>query len=587
MAVLETHIIKIKHVVDGKGLDKARAEARKAAEEIEQAFDKAADGSGDAADDMADAHEDAAKKTSEVWTGALRQVGARLVDFGIQGAAAIAGFIADTFTDTRELDLFAQTLGVSTRELSALEKGFERARVPAGDTREAIKTLRENLGELDRTGTGPALESLQSLGLELSDFKGKTPTEQLKVLASALQNVEDPMKRTSIAIQLMGEDGQKIMPAMLDGAAGVQAFTDAAREAGQVLDEETIQATRDLDDALLDAKGQAEGIALAVLTAAVPALTEGADGMKTWIGENQELIDQGVPAAIDLIGAAASGAATAILTLASAYKDLQKWSDALPGAKAMLEMQGVTLDENGNRVSMDAQPTRRETAQAAFAEQFPAALQERQEAEIADMVQGLRDDAVVAGIRAGKAREAEARIKGKGKDKTPKGKGKKKDREAEQAEALELFRGSELGAELQQLGEDVSATPKAIEAALVSAMRSVDGGAAAGVARKRGQGSLSGNVGFDVSKRASMDPLSQLFGIDAAPDASVHDITGGAVPNVLTMTINNTFTIDMPVSIDGSDRPDLVPDQLVSAFNSLLDERLQRESKYAKVGLAR
>jgi len=67
----------------------------------ETAFDKAADGAEDSFEDIADAAEDGAKKTSEVWTGALREVGAKLVQFGVKGAAAIAGFIADTISRTR------------------------------------------------------------------------------------------------------------------------------------------------------------------------------------------------------------------------------------------------------------------------------------------------------------------------------------------------------------------------------------------------------------------------------------------------------------------------------------------------------
>lgn len=542
------------------------------------------------AEKAAKAHEKAANAARQVWTGALRQVGARLTDFGIKGAQAIAGFVADTFTNTRETDIFAQTLDVDSSELMALEKGFERVRVPADATREAIKTFRENLGELARIGTGPAKESLLSLGLTLDDFEGKTPTDQLKVFSAALMNVQDPMKRTSIALEVMGDDGQKLMPAMMNGAAGIDQLTQAARDAGQVLDQETIEATRELDEALLGVKGQAEGAALKIMQDAIPA-------MQGWIDENQELLDQGVPAAIEMIGTAAELATTAILTLAIAMKDLRQGGDDSTIGRWMLGLQGIELDENGNRVEAgQSQRVAATPEEQAKNNALGNARQRRAELRRGENpgAYGQSDDELdrIAAARAGtlgriqthntKQFEEEELKKAKGTGRKP-----KKDREKEKREQIETFRQTELGAELDLLGQQVKATPKAIEGALFAAFQSTEQGAAQSVARKAGQGALSGKVGFDVSKRASRDPLSRLFGIDAAPDASVHDITGGTVPNVLTMTINNTITIDMPVSIDGSARPDLVPDQVKTAVRQVLGEEIQRASKYATVGLAR
>lgn len=543
------------------------------------------------AEKAAKAHEKAASAARQVWTGALRQVGARLTDFGIKGAQAIAGFVADTFTNTRETDLAAQSLGFEGEELMALEKGFARVRVPISATRDAVQTLRENLGELERVGTGPAKDSLGSLGLTLDDFKDKTPTEQLKVFANALMNVQDPMKRTSIALEVLGDEaGRHVTKAMVDGADGIDKLTQAARDAGQVLDQETIEATRELDEALLGVKGQAEGAALKIMQDAIPA-------MQGWIDENQELLDQGVPAAIEMIGTAAELATTAILTLAIAMKDLRQGGDDSTIGRWILGVQGIELDENGNRVEAgQSQRVAATPEEQAKNNALGNARQRRAELRRGENpgAYGQSDDELdrIAAARAGtlgriqthntKLFEEEELKKAKGTGRKP-----KKDREKEKREQIETFRQTELGAELDLLGQQVKATPKAIEGALFAAFQSTEQGAAQSVARKAGQGALSGKVGFDVSKRASRDPLSRLFGIEAAPDASVHDVTGGTVPNVLTMTINNTFTIDMPVSIDGSARPDLVPDQVKTAVRQVLGEEIQRESKYAKVGLAR
>ncbi len=614
-SVLEEHIIKIRHVSDAEGMQRARDQARKTAQEIEQAFNKAAKGAGDSADDIADDHEQAAKKTSEVWTGALRRIGERLTDFGINAARAAASYIADTFESVRETDQFARTLGVATQEMQALEKGFERARVPADNTREAVKTLRENLGELERLGTGPARDALGSLGLTLEDFKGKTPTQQIETLADALRNVEDPMKRTSIAIELMGEDGQRIMPAMLDGADGVRAFADAARDAGQVLDDETIQATRDLDTAIMDAKASAEGIALAVLTEATPALQGVTEDMRGWVDENQELIDQGVPAAIDLIASAASAAAKAVLGLAAGFQALRdefrvndSGSDIL-ATFDRIEARGGRLTEAQQRqrrqILQSAANTRRRsqelqgdgasvipegfervtTVGRIAGEDLPTEIQSAQNrTRSAQLFLIEQRKAEERAFRAAQQRESAAAFEAGEKAKgTGGGRRRSTGPSAEATAQAEALRE-----ELARIGGRFGATEQGIDAAVADAAKSFDRGGNIAAARKAGLGTIGRLTDTqNIEKQISQDPLSKLLGVEALPDVSPAEIAQDRAPQVLTATINNTFTIDLNFGIDGAARPDLIPDQVLDAFRAMFRDEVQAQTKYAKVPFAR
>ncbi|MEC9048878.1 MAG: hypothetical protein VYA51_12780 [Planctomycetota bacterium] len=612
-SILEEHVIKISHASDARELSKIRESAMKTATEIEKAFERAADGMGDGFEDAADDAEDAAKRTSEVWTGALRQIGARLTDFGISAAGAMASFVADTFESNRELDQFARTLNVSTSEMMALEKGFERARVPADNTREAIKTLRENLGELDRLGTGPARDSLGSLGLELEDFKGKTPTEQIKVLAQALQNVEDPMKRTSIAIELMGEDGQRLMPALLEGADGVQALTDAAREAGQVLDEDTIESMRTLDDALMEVKGQAEGVALSVLEAAVPAFESAGTEVSAWIEENQELIDQGVPAAIDMITQATLAMTTAVLAAANALRSLRDEFRQNDSGQAILETydrieaRGGRLTEAQQRhreqIKRSAENTRRRSRELqgagalAVPEGYESVNPSRRD-ESGDLLplgsdMGARGPGDATISAAEKARiEAERRIerhnqkaraaKFESDEKSKTGGKKGGRRRGPSRDALDEA-GLLFDEDFARIGGRFGATDKALEEARKAAAAAFDKGGNQAVARSAGLrkiGALTGTK--NIEKQLTRDPLSELFGVENLPDVSPAEIAQDRAPQVLTATITNDFNITMDFAINGAARPDLIPDQVKDAFKAMFTEEVERSSRYAK-----
>ena len=608
MAILEEHIIKISHVSDAKGLEKARADARKAAADIEAAFSGAADKGEDAADDLGGGMEDAAKKSSEVWTGALRQIGARMTDFGIQAAQAIAGYVADTFEGVRETDLFAQTLDVATGELLALEKGFARMRIPADNTREAVKTLRENLGELDRLGTGPAKDSLGSLGLTLDDLRDKAPTEQLEILADALQGVDSASKRTSIAIELMGEDGQRIMPAMLDGAAGVRELTDAARDAGQVLDEETIQKTRELDEALLSMKGEAEGVALSIMTKAMPALTDAAEGMGDWYDENEELIDQNLPKVIDAIATAVQVLASAFVwaaeksaALGDSMFSFAQWASenkewvalfaaGVPGGQLLIpsilgnDTGGGVEGPNADMTLEEANAIRAANAKGArerkrLEDGRPTAYQEQQQAAF-EADRARQESERKALERRDESRKFEENEKNK---KNKKGK-KKKSGPSDEAKAL----AEELRDEFAKLGGNFGLTDKGLEAAIADAASEFDRGGNVAAARKRGIGTIGRLTDTkNIDKQVSQDPLSKLFGIEELPDVSPGDISQDRAPQVLTATINNTFTIDMDFAIDGATRPDLIPDQVLDSFRSMFANEVERQSNYVKVPFSR
>ncbi|NJK32975.1 MAG: hypothetical protein HC927_11510, partial [Deltaproteobacteria bacterium] len=86
--------------------------------------------------------------------------GARSGALGAAGLAtgAAAGLVAltkATVDNAAELDRWARTMGVSASDLSRFQVAMSMARIPVDNAREAVKTLRENLGELARVGTGP------------------------------------------------------------------------------------------------------------------------------------------------------------------------------------------------------------------------------------------------------------------------------------------------------------------------------------------------------------------------------------------------------------------------------------------------
>src|SRR5690606_8077648 len=122
-----------------------------------------------------------------------------------------------------------------------------------------VKTLRENLGEMERLGSGPAVDSLATLGLTLRDLQGLGAEDQMAVLAEALGRLPNQAQRVSVALELMGEDGGALLPLFAQGADGIRRFGDEAERMGAVLSDDAIAEAREFQATLTSLKTEFGG----------------------------------------------------------------------------------------------------------------------------------------------------------------------------------------------------------------------------------------------------------------------------------------------------------------------------------------
>lgn len=263
-------------------------------------------------------------KFGKIVDGAFERIGHHITDSLARAPGVIADMAKSMAGATHEAELLARQVGVSMESSQAMLQGFRRLRVPTDRAADAIKTLQENLGELQRIGTGPAKDSLGSLGLTLDDFIGKDMEGRLGIFAEALKNVEDPSKQLSIALEVMGDAGGDLLPALQKGAGGVKELTDAARASGAVLDDTAIAKARELDRTVADMEQQLEGARNEILLKLLPAAKDAAKRMGEWIDENDEFIKQDLPAFAEDIAGAFGNVATSIAHVTAEWKAWDK-----------------------------------------------------------------------------------------------------------------------------------------------------------------------------------------------------------------------------------------------------------------------
>jgi hypothetical protein len=226
-----------------------------------------------------------AKTSKSVQTsfGSMVKAGAALaVGFGaIKVAAnAITGTFG-TFKDALDLggtmaDLSART-GETAGNLMLLRRAFDNSGVGAEKVGTSINKLQKFMDDAAQGGEKQN-EVLGRLGLTMADMAGKTPTEQMAILADRLNGVSDDGTRAALAIQIFGKSGGLLLPLMADFSGGIQTAKDQLGSMPKVLDLNSA-AFDNISDNITVAKGKFLEFAAGLLAKIAPALELATDLM--------------------------------------------------------------------------------------------------------------------------------------------------------------------------------------------------------------------------------------------------------------------------------------------------------------------
>jgi hypothetical protein len=226
-----------------------------------------------------DEMDDEVKKTSKaVQTsfGSMLKAGAALaVGFGaIKVAGAAIANTFGTFKDALDLggtmaDLSART-GETAGNLMILRRAFDNSGVGADKVGTSINKLQKFMDDAAQGGEKQT-EVLGRLGLTMADMAGKTPTEQMALLAEKLNGVSDDGTRAALAIQIFGKSGGLLLPLMADFSGGIQTAKDQLGSMPKVLDLNS-EAFDNISDNITVAKGKFLEFAAGLLAKIAPAL---------------------------------------------------------------------------------------------------------------------------------------------------------------------------------------------------------------------------------------------------------------------------------------------------------------------------
>jgi hypothetical protein len=238
----------------------------------------------------------AIKSKLQRWGAALGVAGGAIAASGA-GALAAIGAMARAFADQGGglYDAAAAT-GVSTEALSGLKYAAESAGATFDDVVAGLRGVAKFTKQV-AAGGGEAGDALAKMGISASQWLAASPSQRLALVADALQRVKDPSLRAALAMSVLGKAGAALLPAMADGAAGLDAAIRRAAELGLIVSPKDAAKADALGDAWYDLTNALGAVGFRIGAAVADALRRILDlvtplivGVGRFVEQNQALV---------------------------------------------------------------------------------------------------------------------------------------------------------------------------------------------------------------------------------------------------------------------------------------------------------
>jgi hypothetical protein len=282
------------------------------------------------------------------WGAGLRSLGTKVLAplslAGITGVAGLAALGSTIGEIGGQVDDMAQRTGLTAEAVSELGHAAQMSGTDLQTVEGGLTKMQRLLAEA-AGGSKSARKELAGLGLSAEQLAGMSPDEQMAAFAESISSIADPAARTNAAIGVFGKSGQKLLPMLADGASGLAAMRQEARDLGISMSGEDAAAANELGDTIDKLKASLKAAAFNIGAAFAPALTaaatwlaKGAGQAARWVRDNRGLILAAIAgaAAIAGLGVALWGVGAVLGLISAGFGALVTLGGALGAALAFL-----------------------------------------------------------------------------------------------------------------------------------------------------------------------------------------------------------------------------------------------------------
>lgn len=224
----------------------------------------------------------------------------------------ILEFTKSSIEAEASLDKLSQSAGISVESLSSLKLAAAASGLSTDDLGLAFKKLNVNIAQAAGDGSSKAGIAFKAMGISVTDASGKVKSADaiFAELATKFAGYADGPNKTAIAVELLGRQGQNLIPVLNKGAAGLEEFRAKAEAAGLVISGQAAKAAEEFEQKAAVLKSTLiDGLGIQLTAKLLPAL----DGMVTAFesggtaGESMSVVADEIATALKLIASIGLG----------------------------------------------------------------------------------------------------------------------------------------------------------------------------------------------------------------------------------------------------------------------------------------
>lgn len=201
---------------------------------------------------------------------------------GIGTAMTVAGTVVvgalgsmiKKFVETGDwIDKMSKRTGFSAESLSELAYAADLSGASLTDVERSVKHMAGTILDASE-GLETYERAFRQMGVSVDDLMKMNPEEQFLTISEAIASIEDPTIRAALAQDVFGRAGTALLPMMSEGAEGLSALRQEARDLGIIYTTETATSAAKLKDAQTALKESVAGLSMAFAQHLAPVLTD-------------------------------------------------------------------------------------------------------------------------------------------------------------------------------------------------------------------------------------------------------------------------------------------------------------------------
>jgi len=188
------------------------------------------------------------------------------------GGAAFGVFAKSVIDAGDEVQKMALRTGASTEWISQMNHVVALGGGSMSEFTGSVRKMQKSVADAGN-GLSTPIKAFGALGIEVDRFKKLSPEQQFDVMADALMKIEDPAKRTQVAMDIMGRSGSQMLSVMEGGSAAMSGLRAEAAAMGMTLSQDSADAMANFNDSLSRLSNGATASGRVLVEAMLPALT--------------------------------------------------------------------------------------------------------------------------------------------------------------------------------------------------------------------------------------------------------------------------------------------------------------------------